>query len=198
MINDAAAVSAIPSDAPKNVAAAPNTMDPTERMPWSRLNTLITRPMRVRGASIWMITRLIVRKHTWPAPTRVKSATESQKIGEKQKRMRKIGVVVVMTQSSMARFQRSPTEARKLSDAMPPNPGAANNMPSPLGPTCKDIFGEDREKTLVGDDKHGEGVGGDDAAQDQRLMPDIVKAFLELAQEVFFPLYRWFLIRVNK
>ena len=47
-----------------------------------------------------------------------------------------IGVAVVMTHSSMARFQRSPTDARKLSEAMPPNPGAAISKPNPLGPTC--------------------------------------------------------------
>ena len=127
-----------------------------------------------------------------PAPTSARSKTESQKIGDTQKSMRKIGVVVVMIHSSMARFQRSPTAARKLSEAMPPNPGAAISMPSPLGSDLQYFLGEHRQKTLVGDDKHGERVGGDDAAQNHRRVPNIMKAFFELAHEIFFPLYRFF------
>jgi len=91
--------------------------------------------------------------------------TDSQKIGDTQKSMRKIGVVVVVPTATWRGSTVSPTEARKLSEAMPPNPGAAINSPNPSGPTSSTSW-QHREKTLVGDDEHGKGVGGDDAAQD--------------------------------
>ena len=131
----------------------------------------------------------MVRKLTCPAPTSARSRTESQGYGETQNGLRQIGVVVVMIHSSMARFQRSPTAARKLSEAMPPNPGAAISMPQSSWSDLQYLLGEHRQKTLVGDDKHGEGVGGDNAAQNHRRVPNILKAFFELAHEIFFALY---------